>query len=391
MNLLYEKRRTFFLNIASSVGAVHEGHQIVITHFLPDRFELLEAFNQVTPIAALVAIPYSIVPDILAKLKTVYNVLTPSLAELRDEKYILDLIRSVVVNNPNSTIALNEIGGYFAPFLKSIHTEFGNKITGCVEDTQNGHVRYENARPLQYPVISVAKSSLKEGEDTLVGPSCYFSADKLMRGLGVLLSPRRALIVGYGKVGRGMAFSLQDNGCTSLVYDINPIRNGVAHGDGMFIPGRVAALKGCDVIFGCTGVTSVGGADFELLDDGCFLVSCSSKDVEFDLKTLNSDFIKTNLSPKVDQFTSPKTGKSIYLLGEGTPINFLDGAVFGPALALVQGELILAIRQIFEEAATGEITQLPDNERKKIAANWQADFIDTNSGSFPYWLPSPAE
>jgi len=158
----------------------------------------------------------------------------------------------------------------------------------------------------------------------------------------------------------------------------------VAHGDGMFIPDRVAALKGCDVVFGCTGVTSVGGADFELLDDGCFLVSCSSKDVEFDLKTLNSEFIKKTLSPKVDKFTSPKTGKSIYLLGEGTPINFLDGAVFGPALTLVQGELVLAIRKIFEETTTGELTQLPDNDRKKIAGNWQAEFIDPNSGSYPY-------
>jgi hypothetical protein len=29
----------------------------------------------------------------------------------------------------------------------------------------------------------------KEGEDTLVGPACYFSSDKLMRQLGILLSP----------------------------------------------------------------------------------------------------------------------------------------------------------------------------------------------------------
>ncbi|MEP6850617.1 MAG: hypothetical protein ABI999_17295 [Acidobacteriota bacterium] len=384
MNLLYEKRRDLFMRIATGVGNVADGKQIIITHFLPDRPELLEAFDSIAPIAALVAIPYSIVPEVLNQLRLQYNVITPSLAELFDEGYMLNLVRTVVANNPNTRIALNEIGGYFAPFIKSINTEFGTSIVGCVEDTQNGHVRYEKARPLQYPVISVARSTLKEGEDTLVGPSCYFSADKLMRALGILLTPRRALIVGYGKVGRGMAFALQDNGSTPLVYDINPIRNGVAHGDGMFIPDRNSALKGCDVIFGCTGVTSIAGSDFDLLDDGCFLISCSSKDVEFDLPTLNANYTKTNLIPKVDKFTSPQTGKTIYLFGEGTPINFLDGAVFGPVLTLVQGELVLAIRKIFDEVATGELSELGVTDRKKIAGDWQSIFIDPTSGSFFY-------
>lgn len=384
MNLLYEKRQKFFKDVAAGVGSAPETIQIVITHFLPDRPELLEAFSAVMPIATLVAIPYSIVPEVLSQLRQIYNVVTPTLQELMNEQYLIGIVRSAASKHPKARIVFNEIGGYFAPFLKSIDSEFGDTIAGCVEDTQNGHVRYENARPLPYPVISVARSALKEGEDTLVGPSCYFSADRLMRTLGVLLAPRRALIVGYGKVGRGMAFSLQDNGCTPLVYDINPIRNGVAHGDGMFIPGRKAALMGCDVIFGCTGVTSVGGSDFDLLDDGCFLVSCSSKDIEFDLKTLKTEFVKTSLIPKVDKFTSPKNGKSIYLLGEGTPINFLDGAVFGPALTLVQAELIVAVRKVVDLKANGELTELGLEERKRIADGWQTEFIDPNTGSFPY-------
>jgi hypothetical protein len=152
----------------------------------------------------------------------------------------------------------------------------------------------------------------------------------------------------------------------------------------MFIPDRTEALKNCDVIFGCTGVTSVGGADFDLLDDGCFLASCSSKDIEFDLKTLNTTFSKTNLIPKVDRFDSATTGKSLYLLGEGTPINFLDGAVFGPALTLVQGELIVAIARIFATPTSGDLSELGMVERKQIAASWQAEFIDPRTGSFPY-------
>ncbi len=131
-------------------------------------------------------------------------------------------------------------------------------------------------------------------------------------------------------------------------------------------------------------MTSVGGNDFEKLDDGCFLVSCSSKDVEFDLDTLNNEFEKKPLMPKVDQYTSKKTDKKLFLLGEGGPINFLNGAVFGPALSLVQAELILAIKQIADEKVTGDLVEVENDERKEIASIWEGMFIDPATGSFFY-------
>lgn len=385
VNLIFDLRKQFFSTVAAGTGSVAGARQIVLTHFLPDRPELLEAFNAVCPVALLIAIPYSIVPEVLQELKTKYKVATPTLDELRNETFMIDLVADVVSGLGSDRLAINEIGGYFAPFLKTINEKFGQKIVGCIEDTQNGHVRYEAARPLPYPVISVARSTLKEGEDTLVGPSCYFSVDRIMRALGVLLSPRRALVVGYGKVGRGTAHALSKNYCPTSVYDINPIRNCVAQGDGMLIPGRESALRNCDIIFGCTGVTSVAGADFDLLKDGCYLVSCSSKDVEFDLATLNGPkFTKQNLMPHADKFISITTGKAIYLLGKGTPVNFIDGAVFGPALSLVQAELIVAAKAIHTAAASGELSELGIDLRKRLADDWQKLFIDEATGSFPF-------
>ncbi len=384
MNILKEPREKYFTEIANNLGAVPDSKQIVITHFLPDRPELMKAFNIISPIELLIAIPYSIVPEVLAELRTVYNVVTPTLNELLSPTYLTDLIRPILNANKNFKFTISEIGGYFAPQIHSIFQEFGNQIIGFIEDTQNGHVRYEKQKPLPYPVISVARSTLKEGEDTLVGPSCFFSTDKLLRSVGVILSPRRALVVGYGKVGRGMAFSLQDNNCVANVYDINPIRNCIANGDGMLIPGRQEILKECDIIFGCTGVTSISGSDFDLLDDGCILVSCSSKNIEFDLPTLYANFTKQNIIPKFDKYVSNSTGKIIYLLGEGTPINFIDGAVFGPTLTLVQAELILASKAIHSLVANGELLELSISERKIIADSWQNAFIDKNSGSFYY-------
>lgn len=381
MNLLFQKRREFFQKIAKNAGPTFGTQQIVITHFLPDRPELLEALDQISPIALLVAIPYSITSDVLDELKKRYNVATPSLAQLRDEQYMLDLIASLLESNPTVRFVFNEMGGYIAPLLNRLHTQFGSQIAGCVEGGQSGHMQYEKMRPLPYPVISTARSTLKEGDDTVMGPSCYYSADRLVGALGILLVQRRALVVGYGRVGRGVAFCLQENGCTALVYDTNPIRNYVAHGDGMFIPDRLEALKNCDIIFGCTGVTSVGGDDFDLLADGCFLVSCSSQDIEFDLQTLHTQFHQENILPNVDRFTSKKTKKKLYLLAGGTPINLLEGAYFGPELTLAQGELITALKQVFTEKTIGELAELANDQRKEIAENWMTIFIDPTTGA----------
>lgn len=315
MNLLYDLRKSFFGEVVKTLETIPGAKQIVLTHLLPDRPELLDAFDAVCPIALVIGIPYSLVPDVLADVRRKYTVVTPSLAELLTPQFMTDLVSQTLSANLGFKLAIMEIGGYFAPALNAIQARFADQIVGFIEDTQNGHVRYETARPLPYPVISVARSTLKEGEDTLVGPACYFSTEKLMRQLGVLLTPRRTLVIGYGKVGRGTAHALSKNYCPTTVYDINPIRNCVAQGDGMLIPNREDALRNADVVFGCTGVTSVAGADFDLLNDGCFLISCSSKNIEFDLATLNgSAFDRKTLIPNADLYVSKVSGKKIYLL-----------------------------------------------------------------------------
>jgi hypothetical protein len=58
--------------------------------------------------------------------------------------------------------------------------------------------------------------------------------------------------------------------------------------------------------------------------------------------------------------------------------------VFGPALSLVQAELILASHAIHAQPATGDLSEIAVDPRKVIAALWQRDFIDGQSGAFPF-------
>ncbi|MGI8815672.1 MAG: isochorismatase family protein [Pseudonocardia sp.] len=59
------------------------------------------------------------------------------------------------------SVVLLDVGGYFAPSLAHVCTQFSGRIVGVVEDTENGHQRYEALGKLPCPVFSVARSPLE--------------------------------------------------------------------------------------------------------------------------------------------------------------------------------------------------------------------------------------
>jgi len=83
---------------------------------------------------------------------------------------------------------------------------------------------------------------------------------------------------------------------------------------------------------------------------------------------------------RVVEVPSPAPSGTVVLQG-GEPINFAHGAVVGPALRLVQGEVLVAAAHI----ATGRIRapglqELPDEERLAIADIWMQSYYDDPAG-----------
>jgi adenosylhomocysteinase len=378
VHLLAQIRQAFFESISSTVGS-RKGQIIVLTHLLDDRPELLAALERIAPIAVIIAIPYSVHEATYEELKSRYTILRPSLDELRTREFILATLSSHLNSLPTCIV---EIGGYFAPWLNEIRSEFGCKIIGFQEDTESGHRAYLTKQPLPYPVLSVARSPLKQAEDHLVGPSCCYSAEKILREQGVLLRNRSALVIGYGKVGRGTAQGLLQRGLPTQAFDIDPIRNTVAAGDGMLIPSESAIFETANIIFGCTGAQSLSRSDLARLQSGTFLVSCSSKDVEFDLNGLQEDYSSEKIGDNIELFQ--KDNQKLFLLAKGTPVNFLDNAVIGPALSLVQAEIIMSLGEIFDGKVkhSGEIEEASESTRKHIAKIWQEMFFDPKTGGY---------
>lgn len=376
MSLITQRRLDFFRAIAAEVGAQNL-KLIVLTHVLPDRPELLNAMNSIAPISLVIGIPYSLDQNALEIIRRTYQVDTPSLDDLLDEHALAAIVRPYL--NEGKTCIL-EIGGYFAPHLETLRAAFGDRIGGFLEDTENGHRKYVAAQPLPYPVYSVARSPLKQAEDALVGPSCVYSAERLLRAQGVLIHPRRALVLGYGKVGRGAALALRGRNCAVSVYDTDAVRMSVALAEGYSIPERATALAEADIIFGCTGITAIKGEDLVILRPGCMLVSCSSKKIEFDLEAMQAGYTRTTIAPNFDRYD--REGQIFYLLRDGAPVNFVDGAVIGPALSLVQGEILFGIRQLATASITGSVEEVDANLRNGIAENWLKVFRNPGTGTY---------
>lgn len=87
-------------------------------------------------------------------------------------------------------VVLVDIGGYFAASLDTLVGKFSGRVLGVVEDTENGHQRYAALNSHPCPVVSVARSPLKDCEDQLVGRSIVFSTGALVRAVAQTLRAR---------------------------------------------------------------------------------------------------------------------------------------------------------------------------------------------------------
>ncbi len=377
MSLGSEHPREYFNRVATDIGRL-DIRLIVLNHCLPDLPDLLDAAQAMAPISLFVPVPYSVNAQVLTRLMEKFPVETPRMETLIDHEALAAIVRPHL---QTGRTAILEVGGYFAPALARLKAEFGERILGFVEDTEAGHRRYLRAEPLPYPVMSVARSPVKQQEDALVGPACAFSAEKLLKSRGMYLQARRCVIIGYGKVGRGAASALAGRHNSVTVYDINPIRRTVAMGDGFRIPDRDSALSTADLVFGCTGATSLHAEDFPRLKNGAILISCSSKRHEFDLTALARDYQRSEVAPHIDRYD--RDGHTLYLLAGGAPVNFLDGGVGGPALPLVQAEILMATAALMDAPRESPaIAEIGEERRRRLAEIWIETFCDPKSGSY---------
>ncbi len=375
--ILAQQRTRFFARITDGL-IQSDVHLLLITHCLSDRPEFIDGLSRLVVSVRIVAIPYSIHEPTMNSLRDRFAVSTPTLDDLHNPDFLLKLLEEFP---DNASIIIVEIGGYFASLMSNIPVVLQGRIKGVVEDTEAGHRRYLAVnKALKCGVISVARSPLKEPEDSLVGASCIFSVERIMRDLGTIFDAKSCTVLGYGKIGRSLAKHVRDRGLPVAVYDTNPVSRICAISDGFFVPDRDSSISRADIIFGATGNLSLSGSDVNLMRDGTFLVSCSSKTQEFDLTSLRAMSKKSTSS--VDLERLDYDSKRLYITYAGQPINFRDGAVIGPVLYLIQAEIISAVSMIINQIIQCGIHSVPDSVRENLAYAWLAEFVNAERGSY---------
>merc|ERR1712113_975432 len=108
---------------------------------------------------------------------------------------------------------------------KTKYTRMAAKCRGVSEETTTGVMKLRDmakSGTLLFPAINVNDCVTKSKFDNVFG--CRHSLpDGIMRATDVMIGGKRALVCGYGDVGKGCAFALRGSGARVLVTEIDPI------------------------------------------------------------------------------------------------------------------------------------------------------------------------
>ena len=220
-----------------------------------------------------------------------------------------------------------------------VHKEYPDmllNIHGISEETTTGVRRLkemlENGE-LRVPAINVNDSITKSKNDNKYG--CRHGLDDaIKRGTDVLLSGKKALVIGYGDVGKGSADSLNQQKMIVDITEIDPIcamqacfdgfsvvsayKNGDVTEDGKNLDKTL--MKKYDLIVTTTGNINV--LDKYMLDSlksGCIVCNIGHFDSEVDVKYLRK-YEWQKIKSGVHKVIRDK-GDYIILLAEGRLVN----------------------------------------------------------------------
>lgn len=303
-----------------------------------------------------------------------------------------------------------DIGGYFALCLQQAKE---CKVIGIVEDTENGHQLYESelhrlheienkrrlaklrefyeiatdklsksdgdqktehvykSALLQHyqavfesaeaenstipPIITVARSQIKDSEDYNVGKAIVDATDHILRTADYthLAESKTILIIGYGKIGSAAArVAAEKTRGPVLICEKDHVRRLKASSHSFRVVELEEGLELADVIISCTGNKCLEVVHLKMIKNNVYISSCTSRDGEFGAEFLASLNVKPQQEngKHITRYTI--AGKTINLLNDGNSVNFVEKAVHGYFIHGVLASLATAATRIYLESST---------------------------------------
>ncbi|WP_300394380.1 adenosylhomocysteinase [uncultured Psychrobacter sp.] len=269
-------------------------------------------------------------------------------------------------------------GGDLTALVHNDYPQMLDIIHGISEETTTGvHRLVEMLKngTLKVPAINVNDAVTKSKNDNKYG--CRHSLnDAIKRATDMFLAGRRALVIGYGDVGKGSAQSLRQEGMIVRVSEVDPICAMQACMDGYevlspYINGdntggsdsiNTRLLEDTDLIVTTTGNYHVCDKHMlAALKPGALVCNIGHFDTEIDTQFMRDNWRWSEVKPQVHQiFRSDDDNDYLILLAEGRLVNL--GNATGHPSRVMDGSFanqVLAQMYLFDE----KFADLPVDER----------------------------
>jgi len=198
------------------------------------------------------------------------------------------------------------------------------RMIGVSEETTTGvHRLYTMAdqNKLLFPAINVNDSVTKSKFDNLYG--CKHSVlDGICRATDVMMAGKKAVVCGYGDVGKGCAQAMKSAGCITYVTEIDPICALQASMEGFPVVSLDTAIKlGGDIFITTTGNKDIiMAADMKKMKNNAIVGNIGHFDNEIDMAGLMKIAKCTEIKPQVDRFEF-EGGNGVIMLAKGRLLN----------------------------------------------------------------------
>ena len=287
-------------------------------------------------------------------------------------------------------------GGDLTGHVHENYPEMLEGVHGITEETTTGVHRLLEmlaAGELKVPAINVNDSITKAKNDNKYG--CRHSLnDAIKRATDHLMAGKKALVIGYGDVGKGSAASLRQEGMIVKVAECDPICAMQACMDGFevvspYVDGKndgtaasinTELLTNTDLLVTATGNVNVCNAHMlSALKRGAVVCNIGHFDNEIDTAFMRKTWRWEEVKPQVHQvYRSDDQDDFLLLLAEGRLVNLgnatghpsriMDGSFANQVLAqMFLFERKFADKSPAEKAAAITVEVLPKHLDEEVA------------------------
>lgn len=197
----------------------------------------------------------------------------------------------------------------------------GVSIRAALEGTGSGITRIKDLQ-ISYPVFNWDDLPVKEGLHNryMVGLSTW---QTFFNRTHLSLHEKQVLVIGYGLVGQGVAYTARAFGGAVIVVERDYSRTLQAAYDGWQVASLEDALRHADVVVTCTGATGVLTSEhLPLLKDGVFLLNVGHEGAEIEVAALYT-YPHRKVMPFIEEIDLDD--RSVYLIAGGAMANLTAG------------------------------------------------------------------